>query len=250
MPPPFFNEKGAGHIIRGMKPTWEEVIEGLQPLAFREAFDPTPEEEALYRLLLLGAAEMDDTLFGEALDKGGKELLTRYSPEEATFGIVSFQEDLSQARKAYFAERGQDAFYAHIIRFAAWASAYGLDDITRWVADSPHYQEYVDKLKAYWWVSTYRSTLGLIPPEMREALEPVARFIADFRALQEEIWAKPGLSRADKEIAIANAYAEYQKRIGETLLQKGYPPTLASPAGLSPQLVRQAASRLGVGSKP
>lgn len=228
-----------------MKPTWEQIIEGLNPLAFSEIFSPTPEEEALYRQLLLGAAEMDSSLFEEALNRGGRDLLTRYSPEEGTFGILAFQEDLAEARKRFFAEQDRDDFYAYIVRYASWASAYNLDDVAKWVADSPHYGDYVDKLKAYWWVVTYRSTLGLLPPEMREALEPVVRLIADFRSLQEEIWARPDLGQADKEIAIANAFAQYQKAIGETLIAKGYPPTLASPAGLSPELVREGFDRLG-----
>lgn len=216
--------------------TWEELLE-KENLLFEEMFVQNKEESELYRKFLLGALEMDDTLLQSALEEGAGSLLERFHPEENAFGIQAFQDDLLRLFRSRFGEN-REALYAYLLRYVRWCAQYDLDDSSKWIARSPYYETYLDKLKAYWWVQTYRAGLGSLRPEWVEVLEPVARWIADFRSEQEIIWARNDMSKAEKQLRVANLYAEYQKQIGEFLLQKGLDIDLASPAGFSHKAIR------------
>lgn len=216
--------------------TWEELLE-RENLLFEEIFTPSKEESELYRKFLLGALEMDDTLLQSALEEGAGSLLERFHPEENAFGIQAFQDDLLRLLRSRFGEN-REALYAYLLRYVRWCAQYDLDDVSKWIARSPHYGAYLDRLKAYWWVQTYRASLGSLRSELVEVLEPVARWIADFRSEQEVIWARSDITKAEKQLKVANLYAEYQKQIGEFLLSKGLEMDLASPAGFSPKAMR------------
>lgn len=216
----------------------ERVIQEM-PLAFAEVFRPPQDEVEVYRLLLLGAFEMDGALFEMALEKGGRSLLRRYSEEENVFGVQVFQRDLSEVRKRYFAHKTKEEFYRYILSFSSWSSEHRLHDLGYWVGDLPEFPRYRERAMAYCFAASYRYALGTLPKELREVLEPVARLIADYRAKQEYVWTDPALTQEQKEAQLAQLYAETKERIGDYLIPRGLPPTLASPGGFSSELVAQ-----------
>lgn len=223
---------------------WEETLSQEAPYEYEKTFPLTEEEREEYKLLLLGTLEMDDVILQDMQERGSLDkFLLRYSPEELLFGITLFYRDLEKLRGAYFNGRDRMDFYTYMVAFARWVSKYRLDDFSYWVGKSPHYEEYLEDFKAYWWASEYRVALGSLPAELRDLLEPVARKIADFRSYRESLWLRRDLQRWEKEVLVASAYADYQKEIGEMLLERGFPPNWASPAGFLPSLKEEYLKR-------
>ena len=222
-----------------MRRSWQEALELSKPFIYEAFFTFAEGEEELYGKLLLSALTMDEDEFLRALRNGGEELLKRYNPEDALFGIHLFHQDLARIRKHYFEGRQQDAFYSHLGRFARWAELLRIDDIPHWISQTPYYEEFLEKYRTLWWVAAYRAALGSLPEAWRETLEPIARKIADFRSFQESEWMRADGTREEKDLRIVSKYEEIRQEIGQMLVDMGLSPSLATPVAFSPEITQE-----------